>query len=197
MKFSNILTYDLLKQEYVDKGKTMQEIANNVGCCFTTIWYYLRKKHNFPTQIKIQENKIASINEILIAYLAGLIDGDGSIQINKRHKKTEYLASLKICMTNKKIIEWLKDNFGGTIYNWKQKFPNRDMYNWSLNAQESSILLKRTLPYLIVKKQQALNLIVFSNTLLNYGKKLTKTIQEKRELLYQKQKLFNQVGRTI
>lgn len=82
-----------------------------------------------------------------VAYLAGLIDGEGCLKINKNG-----LLRLNIGMTDSKTIEWIKENFGGSIN--KQKTPKgKPFYVWTMNQGASLVyLMLLVIPFLVTKK---------------------------------------------
>ena len=55
-------------------------------------------------------------NQIIYAYVAGLIDGEGTITLTKinSNKKFRYPV-LSLTSTTYSFLEYLKSNFGGTI----------------------------------------------------------------------------------
>lgn len=91
------------------------------------------------------------------AYLAGFLDGDGAIMacIEKHsEKKFNFRVRVVVKITQKKKInlEWLKNDFKiGLI---KQ---NESTADWIIRDQKAAkFLLKLILPYLKVKKKQAI-----------------------------------------
>ena len=55
-----------------------------------------------------------------LAYLAGIIDGEGSIYIgnfscNKKTKVPYYQTNIQVTNTDKTLIDWLFDIFGGLV----------------------------------------------------------------------------------
>ncbi len=96
------------------------------------------------------------------AYIAGIIDGEGSIlfQNSGKHK----VVHLSISNTDLNVLEWIKNKLKeGTIYekiryssNWKQ------CYVWRTAAHKVvySILIKM-LPYLKIKRDKAIKSITF------------------------------------
>lgn len=149
------------------------------------------------------------LNKLTASYLAGLIDGEGYIGIQK--KNGYYRAALKIAMTHKGIIEWLKQSFGGSINTRDRSGENcKDCYQWECIGNKNAIsILKAVYPYLKVKREQAKTLFMIEKTLTNqfdikyiklgYGqgkvRTLKKDIVQKREELYQELKRLNYRGR--
>lgn len=116
------------------------------------------------------------------AYAAGLVDGEGSVVIHKckpqqtirRSRKSysdktpRYTVDLKVAMSDRRAMYWLKDNFGGSIHaRIDKRNPNyRPMFDWSLRANKASAVLKILLPYLKTKALQATQAIYFQDNLI-------------------------------
>ena len=83
-------------------------------------------------------------------YLAGLLDGEGTVGISKNSSKyrTPYIS---VTSTTYEIVKWLEDNFGGHIA--KQKVyqdHHKQSWCWKLvNRQQVDDLLINTLPYML------------------------------------------------
>lgn len=88
-----------------------------------------------------------------IGYVAGFLDGEGYIGINRT------TLQVKITQCRKEVLEQLKETFGGSISNhaWNMtRGPNNRMaWEWSCTNQKAHDLLVACLPYLIVKKKEA------------------------------------------
>jgi hypothetical protein len=77
-----------------------------------------------------------------LAYLAGIIDGEGCVcmtkgRVNKNSPKICYKVRLTICSTSLVLLDWLVENFGG---NYTQKPLKKGMellhsksYNWNIH----------------------------------------------------------------
>ena len=104
------------------------------------------------------------------AYLAGIIDGEGCIRVN-RHDDGErnypsYSLRIQVAQKNGTLIDWLYGNFGGTVThaNKNSRFlrasgeivdVSHHDYRWSINTVEKLLpILKRILPFSIEKKKQ-------------------------------------------
>lgn len=92
-----------------------------------------------------------------LAYLAGLIDGEGYLKIEKWG-----VARLIIGMTDKNTIRWCYNNFGGTFDNRQILKSGKIFYVWRLNeAFQNLKLLILVYPYLICKKKKVLNVLQY------------------------------------
>lgn len=99
---------------------------------------------------------------ILYAYLAGIIDGEGTIRIGKgqpkeKHQQTKYYASISIGMSGKKVIELVAKEFGSKMRIYKECVSNRKIiYRWGTSGNKVvPQILNKIMPYLIEKKKQA------------------------------------------
>ena len=100
--------------------------------------------------------RIRELTKLEVAYLAGIIDGEGCIGLAWRTKK--YVTpTLQVGNTNYDLIEWLVGITGSCYFvperrdkpNWK------DRYLWRCAGMQARELIRMTYPFLIVKKRQA------------------------------------------
>lgn len=101
-------------------------------------------------------------------YLAGLIDGDGTIPLYKyEERKGKYLtmrynARLAIYSIKREFLDKVREKYGGTIRLSRKAFDNRKDYYilyWSQNAMRE--MLPKLVPHLILKKARAKMAIAF------------------------------------
>ena len=99
------------------------------------------------------------------AYLAGLIDGEGTIRI---HKQTVYGYNpyfhlrLIISNTSADLMTWLTLNFGGSIDSKGVTSSDKKYMGWYVSAKDVKKVIENTYSFLVVKKKQvqvALNYI--------------------------------------
>ena len=104
-----------------------------------------------------------------LCYLAGLVDGEGTIGIYMTkpggRKKAYPRLTLIVCNTDRAMIDWIKENFGGHVYCHKQRAGNlktsqpdehyKPLWRWTLEWRNAMDLIERLLPYLITKQQRA------------------------------------------
>ena len=187
-----------LIKEYKNKKRTMASIAKQSQCCSSTVYNYL-KRYNIPTNDISREITIPS-NKTILAYFAGIIDGEGSIHIGQtksRNKKYpfDYKAYLQIGMTDGKIIKWIMKNIGGHYSKVNNKtVKSKESWNWWMNPYQSSCLLKKLNKYLIIKKAQANIMINYTKTLKQHGQKLNQKEYNYRQKMFKQMKILNKRG---
>src|SRR3990167_4185123 len=141
---------------------------------------------------------------ILYSYIAGLIDGEGSISISKlirkdkQHWKPAYNGFVCIGNTSKVMIDLIIETFGGT-YTTECVPYRKPMYKWMTRSSEKVIrILESLLPYLKVKSEQAKIVIEFCKTKQTKGFQrkngVPKMELQRREGLFHKIREINATG---
>lgn len=92
------------------------------------------------------------------AYLAGMIDGEGTITITchtQHNRKTyQYKPFVYVCNTKEAVMAFMQKEFGGT---YRQHENKRKYYRWAvMSLEDIEKILDITLPFLILKREHAL-----------------------------------------
>ena len=101
------------------------------------------------------------MKETDIAYIAGLIDGEGYIGIKKASVRKDcfhpsYHARIQIRMVDEPAIKFITETLGGQYYKEKPNANNgRPLYCYQASDKIAATILKTIIPYLKVKKQSA------------------------------------------
>ena len=92
-----------------------------------------------------------------ISYLAGIIDGEGCISINHSKKTNEYRLRISITSTDRILLDWVQERYGGYIYERKKQLPHhRRKYEWIIFAHRpQEQFLKLLADTLIIKQDRA------------------------------------------
>ena len=95
-----------------------------------------------------------------VAYAAGMLDGDGTILVCSA--KTSHWLSVRITNTDRFVLEQMKSFFGGGIgsKNDGQK-RTRPCWDWSAQGKGAASFLGKVLPYLTIKRNQAILALEF------------------------------------
>ena len=146
-------------------------------------------------------------------YLAGLFDGEGCIHISRTEcrigidcrKLPEYRLVVQITNTDTDLMQWLIKNAGGRFRAliYKNPKPNwRTCYVWMPNGHKNrGQFLLGILPYLIVKREQALLGLEFLKVegLRNYGTDPEATLKNSssKQSMYEKMRALKQRKDTV
>ncbi len=93
-----------------------------------------------------------------LAYLAGLVDADGTVSLlSGGHNQTyNIVPGLAVSNTDEGIMDWLVKNFGGRAYPYNPATAGRKTcYRWLLQGQAAIDLLVRLRPRLLIKAERA------------------------------------------
>lgn len=97
------------------------------------------------------------MNETEKAYLAGIIDGEGSIMLTKLHKNQYHSPCVSIASTDLELLEWIKDKVGnGTITRKKNynKIRHKDSFTYTLVYDAAIDFLIAIQTYLVIEKKK-------------------------------------------
>ena len=97
-----------------------------------------------------------------VAYLAGLIDADGSIYLGNYQSggRTYKRQTVTVTNTNYEVLQWIVDRTGFSKPYLVEKRPNRKpLYRWVVSHKRARNVLRMVLPYLIIKKSKAIEVL--------------------------------------
>lgn len=108
------------------------------------------------------------MDDTILAYMAGIIDGEGSIMINGSNHKQQSVVS--VANTSELLIKWIVTHFGGhTNIEYSENVNHKNRYWWRLYGYSMKPFLESILPYLVIKKPQAELMLELFKILLPIG----------------------------
>jgi hypothetical protein len=122
----------------------------------------------------IGENRVPTkeyleLTDIDKGYLAGFLDGEGSIGFTYRKDRHGYTPTVIFSNSDKSVLEWIRNRIGGILTRESRRNPHhKDGYKLYFRSRADILPLLRTLlPHLKVKKKQAELMIQFCESRLN------------------------------
>lgn len=95
----------------------------------------------------------------LYAWMAGFVDGEGSIGICSVGKNKQYAAKLTVCNTNKESVDIFTKEFGGKTrlrnYKSERKIKWKPCYEWQVTNLIALNAISKLRKYLKIKNKQA------------------------------------------
>ena len=130
------------------------------------------------------------MKEVEKAYIAGIVDGEGSIGL-WHHKNETHMPNVSIVNNSLELLEWIKLRIGGTIVSKKKRLKHhRNSYCLSVRQDRAIRFLNEIKKFLIIKKLQA-ELIIkeYKSVTHRAGKYTPEMLKKKAELVARMRKL--------
>lgn len=133
---------------------SLQEIATRLKRSISSVKNKnIRFEGRRPRRIVISR---FNLSEEDLAYLAGLVDGEGTITIGQNRGFLN--PYLNITNTSPQLLKWMKQKVSvGSIY----EKNHGEAWEWRINGYGILPALEQIKPYLVVKRLQAESLIAF------------------------------------
>jgi len=147
------------------------------------------------------------------AYCAGFFEGEGCVHIrairpteergNGKLSRPSYRLTVELANTDRPIIEWLRDTFGGTFQD-RSHTPSivanprrRAVFMWYKPAGDAQKFLMMLLPYLKIKQKQAELAIAFQSANQPHASKTPVAIAVKESYWAQIRQLNYSISKPI
>lgn len=106
-----------------------------------------------------------------IAYLAGIIDGEGSIMLTKYHKSEYPSPCISISSTDLELLEWVKEKVGSGRITRKKNYnikKHKTSFTYAVNYDAAIEIMSLVEPYLVITKKK-----LRANFIINNYKSVT------------------------
>ena len=98
-------------------------------------------------------------NNVKLAYLAGIVDGEGTISLRCRKRHGSLDLRLQVAGTDNSLMEWLTENFGGSVHISRRISRFNPLHKpcslWHVNGGQAYEVITQLKPLLIIKREQA------------------------------------------
>lgn len=145
---------------------------------------------------------------IKLGYIAGIIDGEGSIMlVGARHKSfmeqykrryPSYYPTLRVGMIEREPLDLLVEITGkGKVAQEKSYHRQRPMHRWTVYRKDDVYkVLKMIEPHLIVKRKQAQLLLEYmdKNPVCHISRPITKEISDMRREYWERIRALNGIA---
>ncbi len=129
----------------------------------------------------------------LLAYIAGIVDGEGYIGIKTngwgKNGRPRYVIRVGVGNSDISLIQLLQVEFGGSVYGGNRHLtrtdgsPYRPFWKWELCSRKAASFIESILPYLRIKKPQAELALKFQSRKVPGHWKRGNTVVEEAERL--------------
>lgn len=135
---------------------------------------------------KIKYKKVKRLSATDAAYLAGIVDGEGTIALTRRHSWEHRYAAITIANTDLGMLEWVKNAVGVGNISTKRTYNIKwtPSYGYNVYSQQALSILEQVLPYLKTRKRERAKLLVAHYTKLTArnGKYSKEQLRKRAEL---------------
>lgn len=131
--------------------------------------------------------------ELTLAYLAGLLDGEGFIGMF-HNRPGYYVVAMKCHMCDREGLDLLKQTFGGSIsVGSNSHHPGlRPSWQWQLYGRKQVMsTVKILIPYLIIKKRLAQAVLEYCEQYRNLRKYPMEELRRREDFYQQIKKLIH------
>ena len=99
------------------------------------------------------DNIKQELSDVLVAYLAGIVDGEGTVQFQSDGIGRSRSFVIEVRMTDRGIIEMLHQAFGGSFISLKRANVNwQDQWRWRVKNRIARQTYKILEPHLRLKR---------------------------------------------
>lgn len=194
-----------LKRTRLIKGLTRPELAGIFGIRNTTLGRWeTRKRVPSPKNQRmifewLQEVKGTPPDAVVIAYWAGLFDGEGMITIGRGAgtRPAPFFVLVSLTNTDADIIKDFHHRFGGRLHQIPSNdFNKRPVSVVTLASKQACKFIALVHPYLRLKRRHADLALTLEEFIRSYGtgRKLSPEELTKRKQLYEAMRQLNQRG---
>jgi hypothetical protein len=139
-----------------EKGLSLSEIAGIMGRSYGAL-RHVAYRLGIKTAFAKKPRAILALNDAELAYIAGIIDGEGHIGMVKTQDGYDPVVS--VANTSKELIDWIMNKVptGALTTHQHLRKPNWKIgYVYTISSYADIVeLLQKVLRYLIVKRRQA------------------------------------------
>lgn len=92
-----------------------------------------------------------------LAYIAGIIDGEGTITLMRHHSNQTPSPEISVANTSFRLLQWLKKTVGAGVIIKKKIYQSHHTpsYVWTLRSNAALTLMQAALPWLMIKDRRA------------------------------------------
>lgn len=131
-----------------------------------------------------------------LAWLAGILDGEGTITLCGNRRKRSYYIQVSIGMTHLPTIQHIRRTtaVGFFVRSVPKNPKHRTCYYWTARCKNAAMWLRKLLPYLVTKKRQAKIALEYDSLMMPIGKRIPNINRQKREALIRRWRALNKKG---
>lgn len=125
------------------------------------------------------------------AYIAGIIDGEGSIMLTRFHKNQYPSPCISVASTSLELLNWISEKTGKGIIKSKKNynsFKHQDSYTYTIKYNDAIELLEVIIPYLVIpqKKKRAELILSEYKSITPRNGRYSEELLQKKQIFYER-----------
>lgn len=106
--------------------------------------------------------EVRSLAQTDAAYIGGLVDGEGTVTLFRRHRSENRQLVISISNTERPLLEYVLDSVGAGKITGKRTYQSHHTpsYTYTISNRQALALLNQIFPYLKTYKAKRSNLIL-------------------------------------
>lgn len=112
----------------------------------------------------MEQNSPQLLSVVKLAYMAGLIDGEGTVSLRRNGDGKARFPVVHFNSTTVEMVSWAAENFGGRQYAYPaRKVGHKPYFHWLSSRGHSLTVLSAILPYMLEPKKRARAELILSD----------------------------------
>jgi hypothetical protein len=106
--------------------------------------------------------EVKNMSQIDAAYIADLVDGEGTVTLSRRHRSENRHVVISISNTDRPLLEYVLNSVGaGKITNKRTSQPHHTpSYTYAISNRQALVLMNQIFPYLRTYKAKRSDIIL-------------------------------------
>lgn len=142
-----------------------------------------------------------SHSEMDLAYLAGLIDGEGCFDIHTDNRNNSSFPRIRVEMTHRETVEWIQQIFPGVKMQsiHRANRNHSDTYRWCVQGPKAITVARLIIPYLKGKRYEAELMLSFPypDQKPGYNRPLSQDIVDRRKHIHDALREYKTKGKGL
>lgn len=152
---------------------------------------------HIPVRRKNRLSLKSPLEREALAYIAGFIDGEGSIGIHKRTRNggrsIDWVPNVSVVNTHRPVMELIALSLGGTVRTRDHKrLGRKTIYTLSWSHRKARAIAAALLPYLKVKAAHAAVVAAFPAASGTFAPEVAQAKKQRQQELYEQMRVLRE-----
>tara|TARA_S200002703_G_scaffold51608_3_gene44848 strand:- start:13231 stop:13554 length:324 start_codon:yes stop_codon:yes gene_type:complete len=105
------------------------------------------------------------------------------------------MMRVSVSNTRRGLLDFFAEHFGGRVNRYNKRSDKwKDEFRWGINGLPAAEVLNSCLPYLVIKRPQAMLALEFASTIQPERSRIPDSFRQMRERIYKEMMALNKRG---